>query len=203
MMNHLHTKKASMFYSRGLTLVETLVAVSIVALSVVGPLTFANRALNASYIARDQLIASSLAQEGIEYVRAMKSAAFLENQSDANWWDDHFVGGSDPTSISNCTSASPCTVDALNTNFGWGPSGFALTNCSGTCPKIKLAQLSPNVFKYTQDTVISPATTTAFTRTVRTIPVSGTEVRIDSIVNWVTHGTTYTIVVSSHLTPWE
>ena len=51
------------------TLVETLIAISIVTIAISGPMLSASRALIAANIARDQLTASYLAQEGIEYVR--------------------------------------------------------------------------------------------------------------------------------------
>ena len=51
------------------TLIETLVAILILTVSVVAPLSLASQSLFASYYAKDQVIASYLAQEGIEIVR--------------------------------------------------------------------------------------------------------------------------------------
>lgn len=61
----------------GFTLIETMVAVSILALSVAGPLFTASRVLVATEISRDQLTASYFAQDGIENVRATRDDAYL------------------------------------------------------------------------------------------------------------------------------
>ena len=61
---------------RGLTLVETLVAISILTIAVVGPLGIIAQALHTSYYTRDQMTAYYLAQEAIEYVRNIR-----DNQS--------------------------------------------------------------------------------------------------------------------------
>jgi len=58
--------------THGFTLIETLIAVTILTFAVSGPLYTAGRALVAAEIARDQLVASYLAQEGVESVRAMR-----------------------------------------------------------------------------------------------------------------------------------
>ena len=67
----------SYHFSRGFTLIETMVAVTILTLAVAGPLMTASRAIVAAQSARDQLTASYLAQEGIEYVRAMRDNEYL------------------------------------------------------------------------------------------------------------------------------
>jgi prepilin-type N-terminal cleavage/methylation domain-containing protein len=57
---------------RGLTLVETLVAISILTIAVVGPLGIIGQALHSSYYTRDQVTAYYLSQEAIEYVRNLR-----------------------------------------------------------------------------------------------------------------------------------
>lgn len=61
----------------GMTLVETLVAVSILAVAIVGPMTLTMQSLAAAYYARDQVIMSNLAQEAIEAVRAVRDSNVL------------------------------------------------------------------------------------------------------------------------------
>lgn len=61
----------------GFTLIETMVAITIITLAIAGPLVIANSAIVAARISRDQLTASYLAQEGIEYVRAMRDDNYL------------------------------------------------------------------------------------------------------------------------------
>jgi Tfp pilus assembly protein PilV len=54
---------------KGFTIVETLVAVTILMISIAGPLTVANKGLLAAINAKDQMIASYLAQDAMEYVK--------------------------------------------------------------------------------------------------------------------------------------
>jgi len=54
-----------------------MVAVTIVTLAISGALFTANSAIVAAEIARDQLTASYLAQEGIEYVRMIRDNEYL------------------------------------------------------------------------------------------------------------------------------
>lgn len=65
------------FTTSGFTLIETLVAITIVTVAVSGAFFTANSSMVAASIARDQLTASYLAQEGIEYVRMMRDNIYL------------------------------------------------------------------------------------------------------------------------------
>jgi prepilin-type N-terminal cleavage/methylation domain-containing protein len=177
----------------GFTLLETLVAISILTLSVVGPLTAANRALVAARTARDQLTASYLAQEGVEYVRAVRDNAFLAGPGVA--WVN-FI-----TAIFPCRGSATCTLDPSQP-MGAG-TGYALVPCSGTCAPLRLTQLSNGTYGYTQQTQ-SGTTVTPFTRRIQVTPVSGAEEEIvTSTVSWTYHGTVYTVVSKDHLTQWQ
>ena len=53
----------------GFTLVETLVAIAILMIAIAGPLTVAEKGLSAAIYARDKLIGSYLAQDGMEAIK--------------------------------------------------------------------------------------------------------------------------------------
>src|SRR3989344_5745503 len=55
--------------SRGFTLIETLVAVTLLSVAITAPMSLTTRSLAAAYYARDQITAFHLAQEAIESVR--------------------------------------------------------------------------------------------------------------------------------------
>lgn len=57
---------------RGFTLIETLVAVSLLAIAITAPMTLVSKSLATAYYARDQIIAFHLAQEAIETVRHLR-----------------------------------------------------------------------------------------------------------------------------------
>lgn len=203
--------------SRGFTLVETMIAVTIVTLSVAGPLYGASRAFVAAEISRDHLIASYLAQEGIEYVREMRDDEYLAaykasgpNVSDNAW--NYFLngGGSNPSAtISSCrTALTYCTLDPF-ASMGTGPM-YSLQTCSprSSCTTTPLYLSSAGT--YTQQT--SSGTKTIFTRTIQAVSVPGApvdalgnpvDVRIVSMVTWDFQGTLYTVTTTDHLTPWQ
>lgn len=62
---------------RGMTLIETLVAVTILSVAIVAPMSLTIQSLFAAYYARDQVIASNLAQEAIESVRSIRDSNIL------------------------------------------------------------------------------------------------------------------------------
>jgi prepilin-type N-terminal cleavage/methylation domain-containing protein len=184
----------SIFYirERGFTLIETMVAVSILTLAVAGPLFTANRAIVAAQIARDQLTASSLAQEGIEYVRAMRDNEFLgAYPTDAGW--ANFISG-----IENYCLGALCTLDPIARDMGYG-SGLALEPCSGSCTP--LYRRSDGM--YTQQSGGGSNVQTIFTRTIQVTRVTATDEKIASVVSWDSHGTRYAVSISDHLTPWQ
>ncbi len=191
--------------STGFTLVETLVAVAIITLAVSGPLFMASRAVVATQIARDQLTASYLAQEGIEYVRAMRDAEFLAafqagaaGISTTAW--NNFLSNpvsSDSATISGC-KASTCTLDpSPDVQMGTGV-GLSLQPCTTTCTPLYLV----NGF-YTQQSDVNGAVATPFTRTVQAFDAAANDERIVSKVTWNFHGTPYTVTVTDHLSPWQ
>ena len=170
---------------RGFTLVETLVAITIIALAMVGPLYAVQQSLNASRNARDQLVASSLAQEGIEYVRSIRDANYLTvlGGGSRSW-----LYGLDGTSGStNCTS--PCVVD---------PDRGTISN---TIAPLRLN----NQNMYTQQNGVGNAfKVTPYTRTVQIAAVSGstTEVVVTVTVTWSTNGRPQTVTLTERLHNW-
>ena len=187
--------------TRGFTLIETMIAVAILSLAVAGPLYAANRAIVAAQVARDQLVALYLAQEGIEYVRAMRDDAYLAayreggTQVSATAWDA-FLHGTGATSISGCVLTT-CTIDPART-MGTGV-GLALEPCEGeSCGMLYLANE-----RYTVQNDVPDGVPTAFTRTVQATEISANEERIESVVSWSFHGTPYLVKASDHLTPWQ
>lgn len=57
---------------KGFTLVETLVAITVLLLVVIGPMTVAQKGIQSAYYANEQVTAVFLAQEAIEAVRELR-----------------------------------------------------------------------------------------------------------------------------------
>ena len=77
--------------SAGFTLVETLVAVSILMMSVTGPLYYASESLKAATYARDQITAFYLAQDAFEQIRKIRD----DNIYGAGAWSENLTGCED------------------------------------------------------------------------------------------------------------
>ena len=191
-------------YSGGFTLIETLVAITIITLSIAGPLTTASRAIVAAEVSRDQITASYLAQEGIEYIRSVRDDAYLNqykqslsnpliNPTSAGWNDFLNI-------IASCRGnpAIACTFD---------PAAYSLTSCTvGACLPLNLVKTGSGDYYYTTSTSGTLLPTTVFTRTIQVFditPTTPTEKRVVSEVSWNFHGTLYTITVTDHLTSWQ
>jgi prepilin-type N-terminal cleavage/methylation domain-containing protein len=187
---------------KGFTLVETLVAITILTLSTGGPLFTASRAVVAAQVARDHLIASYLAQEGLEYMRAMRDNAYLEyaspTPSGSSAWNN-FIGGGSANSVQACINTS-CTLDQSRP-LGVG-NGLAVQPCSGSCSPLRLAAQTGDAasFVYTQQ---NSGTVTPFTRTLRVVDSGTYEASVTVTVSWTFHGIPYKVEMSDHLTAWQ
>jgi Tfp pilus assembly protein PilV len=88
----------------GFTLIETIVALGILMTGALGPLLLVKENLSASRDAKDRLIASFLAQEGIEMVRSVVSNSLADDEA---WLINIAAGPGDP-----CRApARSCIVD--------------------------------------------------------------------------------------------
>ncbi|MBX2866618.1 type II secretion system GspH family protein [Candidatus Kaiserbacteria bacterium] len=99
---------------RGFSLVETLVAITVLILAVIVPMRVATQSVKTATLSREQFTATYLAQEGIEYMIALRDDDALDGGDTWSWYDDissscknSGVGCSvEPTdeSIVSCTS---------------------------------------------------------------------------------------------------
>lgn len=67
--------------AKGFTLVEAMVAISILSLAVTGPMIIAQKGIGAAIYARDQITAFYLAQEAVEYIRNVRDTNRINNIS--------------------------------------------------------------------------------------------------------------------------
>jgi len=108
--------------NRGFTIVETLVAITVLMISVAGPLVVASKGLSAALYARDQVIASYLAQESMEVIKNTRD----NNLAEGRVWLTGIIDSP------NCTSSTnPCDASAISLTS----PPTTLTRCSaGSCP---------------------------------------------------------------------
>ncbi len=82
-----------MFYfqrKKAFSLIETLIAIAVLMIAVAGPLTIANRALNAALYSRNQATASYLAQETMEIMKNIRDNTVRTTEptdpENLAWW---------------------------------------------------------------------------------------------------------------------
>lgn len=168
---------------RGFTLVETLVAVAILALAFLAPFQAIESVTNQTRIAKEELIAASLAQEGLEYVRFMRDNNYLANPATFSS-ENMQLYGLDGDGGPDCTGTNKCTIDATV-----DPS-LAVTSCSATCIPL---YVSPEGY-YTQ--AASGNTQSLFTRSVSVVQHAGYESATVTI-SWNDHGAHATVLTEN------
>jgi prepilin-type N-terminal cleavage/methylation domain-containing protein len=154
-------------HSQGFTLVETLIAITILMIAIASPLVIASKGLTAALISRDQMIASLLAQESIEIVKNIRDNNFI---NDRVW----------STGFSQCVRASPsgtiqCDFDAH--------SGYLIGDCeingSLGCPLFLSSDGYVN---------LPPGDETQFSRYFYLTPHGVDDYTLTVVVSW-NHGT--------------
>lgn len=160
--------QSSLQKNSGYTLLETLVAILILTLAVVAPMTIASRSLFSSTVAQQQVTAFTLAQEAIEGVRNVR--------------DHNGLSGS-PWLSSFPSLGTNFTIDAVNTITVGGDPIPTMATCSGTCAPINY-DTSSHLYQYSP--VGGTNAATDFVRTVRMDAVAGTadEVQVSVTVTW-------------------
>lgn len=173
--------------SHGFTLIETLVAVSLISVSIVTPMTLVTQSFSAAFYARDQVTAYNLAQEGIEAVRAIRDGNILANALENQGRD----------LLNDIPINTPFTIDARESI-----ALDAIEACGAICPPL---QTDGILYAY------DPAwENTYFTRTLTAVYAgpssinSGEDaIRISSTVSWrIKSGALRTFTIYENMYRW-
>ncbi len=187
---------------KGFTLIETLVAILLLATAIAGPLTIASKGLTSALVAKDQIVAQFLAQDAIEYIRYRRDTNCL-GTAPAPCAQNVWLAG-----LSQCISAdgsAACIIDSTHNSPSSGVS-----NCSSatTCPSIRHHAATG---RFTYDV---GGTLTIFTRTVTIVtpyggstscsPAGGCEALVTVEVEWSDMADlTRRVVEKEHLLNWQ
>lgn len=112
---------------KGFTLVETLVAISVLLLVVIGPMTVAQKGIQNAYFANDQMTAVFLAQEAIEAVREVRDKRALAVYDNPNGNTAGWISSLCPATGDPCELAYDMSTSGV---VSFGACSSANNNCA-------------------------------------------------------------------------
>jgi type II secretory pathway pseudopilin PulG len=167
----------------GFTLVETVVAVLILMVALVGPIGLAQRSLQSAFQAGDKIIAAYLAQDAIEFVKNVRDTNVIDESRE--WLDG----------LDDCL-LDDCRVDTTS---------VPITAPEGAICSVAVIPCDNTTITYNQTTgqyghqVGAEWQSTKFSRVVRLIYVGPSEVRAEATVSWPTPFGTESISVNQNI----
>jgi len=176
--------------AEGFTLVETLVAVSIFAVSILALMSVLAQGISNTNYAKQKMIATYLAQEGIEYIRNMRDTHVLYS-TNGDW-------GSFTNKFSSCKlTNNGCGID---NSFPITDSQF-IFQCSSSGKKCNL-YINTNNGSYSADP--TSGDDSGFIRKIQMDKIGNGdhEVKIYSTVSWTQGSGDYQITFSENLFDW-
>ena len=167
-----NNKKSAPPSSAGFTIIETLTAVLVLSIAIAGSITLASRGLTAITTARQEVSATYLAQDAMEYIRATRDSNCLATNNGSGCPQNVWLGNMGTL----CSAATGCTIDTL---------AGVVSACTNACSVLNYDSTN-TVFTYASANggSIVPS---AFTRTVYIQnPVGGNqdEASTTIVVSW-------------------
>ncbi|TSC77703.1 MAG: hypothetical protein G01um101424_326 [Parcubacteria group bacterium Gr01-1014_24] len=188
-------KKIYQQKNKGFTLVETLVAISIFTMSILALLVVLTQGIANTNYAKTKIIASYLAQEGIEYIRNMRDTFVLYDATDSQTGWNSF---NSKLINSSCQIGNGCYFDDQNLNYA-NPvqpmAGITVSPCGASCPPLLYDEITG---KYGYTTGVN----SGFTRKVKITVISPNEIKVFSTLYWTQSSGSYNIVFSESLFNW-
>lgn len=176
----------------GFSLIEVTVSIYIITMGLLGLISLVNQNLQVQYINKNSIIASELAQEGLELVR---------NVRDDNWrdktlaWDDYIFNGIGNNKEFAIDYRVKNDINTINKNTG---PGEAIDK-----PLAKLYLDSDGYYRHYSGTVPADAQGTIFRRIVKVYKNSDTELTFTCTVRWSERGRVHNYVTETKLTNWK
>lgn len=196
--------------TKGFTLIESIVSITLLSIAVVGPMTLAARSLKDAGAARSEMIATHLAEEGLEIVHSLRDNNSADDSSDRvgingrKWMTQNMDIYKD-----NCRIRS-CVLDItahVNPNV-W--TGAAVNLCPVNCVALSIVYFNPETGLYRQSgsALGSPWIPTQFHRTITMVGIDDNvwpvrQVRVTATVTYPGYGgNTQTVSISEDLYNW-
>jgi Tfp pilus assembly protein PilV len=181
--------------NRAFSLLETLVAISIFTTSILALMSIMTQGISNTGYAKKKIIASYLAQEGIEYMRNLRDTYVLYNSTSQNGWNAF----NNKLSSAGCMGNNGCyfNADGLVYSDDSQPMiDITMTGCGSSCQTL-LYDSTTGKYGYTT------GVNSGYIRKIKVIAQPGPdETKISSTVYWTQGSGTYNMVFSESLFNW-
>jgi prepilin-type N-terminal cleavage/methylation domain-containing protein len=190
--------------SKGFTIIEMLVAVTILIIAIGAPLYLSTQGIALSISSKNRLIATFLAEEGIEYIKHRRDSNIISILGGANGvkWDDGFSSASDCL-VLNDGNTYGCTVDVFSgviSKCGNKPF-LPIISAPLYCEELGVRTVG-NEKRYGYGSGYEPS---GFIRTITTRRCTGAscpeidEIKVTSRVTWIEKNKQYNVEVEDIL----
>lgn len=159
--------------NNGFSLLETTIAIAILVSAIIGPMSLSSQSIRSASVARNTIIASNLAQEGIELVKNIR----LNNRIDGKPWTQ---------GLGPCGSVNGCFIDAKDLDVG---------ACSANCVPLKFDDFL-NLYTY------DSGQGTIFRRIITTSNITSDEIKVQSFVRWSDKFGNHDFTLSTSMLDW-
>lgn len=200
--------------NKAFTIIETLVAISIFTSAILGLLSFSAGSIADTNYSKNKLIATYLAQEGLEYMRNLRDTYVLfqsngwgTGESGENGLDGSFML---KLNEAGCKTNTGCYFDPTGLSYAvpsqQAMKSLTLTPCSTNCPTMTYDN---SILSSTNRYGYNPAgDPTNFIRKIKvkdvttSAPLDNKEILIESTVFWKKGDKTYSVTFSNYLKSW-
>lgn len=179
-MNEILSSKLS---KKGFTLVEALIAMSVLIIGIFSGFVLVTRALYNAAVIQDRLTASFLAQEGVELVRQIRDTNFIKilNNEDANWRD----GLEDGSYIVEAKIREGESISLVPIEEGAEVPNLLYDD-----------NIDQKIFNY------SSGERTVFNREIKISTITDNQIMVEVIMKWRTRNVDFDLTVEDRLFNW-
>ena len=195
----------------GFTLLETVVALTVILAAVVGPMSLITRGLFNFSLAKNRVIAVNLAQEGIELIRMIRENNVACDEKKQENGEAAWPWNSDPRGVLIPLLHVGVDVGDFSDTVSCGTVSIAFPHMSSSCfgsllyePGTGLPNSGMYGYSGSQQTLFSRCVDIAAPPSIPTpgIPAAD-QMDITSTVSWSDHGTPYAAVLKERLYNWR
>ena len=195
MLKKMENLKQTKQMHKGFTLVETLIAISIFSVSILGLMSVLSSSVANITFTKNKVIATYLAQEGVEYIRNMRDTFVVYDATNSQTGWNSFKN---KITTASCTSLQGCyfnDLSVLYTDHLQPMTNLPMSACSASCPYL-LYDNSTGKYNYVS------GVKTIFIRKIFINQISPNEARVFSTVSWVENSGNQSVSFSESLFNW-